>query len=144
MLTGVLALIVVALFAGAAFYINAVEQPARMALEDAALLSQWKPAYRRGTAMQAPLAIIGMALGSAAWLQSGDPLWLVGGILMGANWPWTMLVIMPVNRLLSATAPADASATSRALIGRWAMLHAVRTTLGMGAAVAFAVALVRA
>lgn len=143
MLTGLLALIVAALFAGAAFYINLVEQPARMNLDDAALLSQWKPSYKRGTAMQAPLAIAGLVLGTATWLQLGDALWLVGGALMGANWPWTILVIMPVNRRLSATAPADASAVSRSLIDRWAALHSARTLFGAAAALAFATAIWR-
>jgi len=143
MLTGLLALIVAAVFAGAAFYINVVEQPARLALDDAALLRQWKPAYRRGTAMQAPLAIAGLVLGCGAWFELGDPLWLVGGALMGANWPWTLLAVMPINRQLTAIVPADASASSRALLHRWARLHAVRTALAVGAAASFAVALLR-
>jgi hypothetical protein len=68
MLAGQLALITAALFTGAAIYVNIAEQPSRLQLDDRALLEEWKPAYKRGTAMQAPLAIIGFLFGAlAAW-----------------------------------------------------------------------------
>jgi len=72
MLAGQLALIAAALFAGAAIYVNVAEQPARLQLDDRALLTEWKPAYKRGFAMQAPLAIIGFLFGALAAWQTGN------------------------------------------------------------------------
>ena len=90
MLIGNLALVVAALFSGAAIYINFVGQPARLKLDDEALLAQWKPSYRRGFMMQASLAAAGCLLGFAAWWMTGRLAFAVGGLLMIANLPWTV------------------------------------------------------
>jgi Domain of unknown function (DUF1772) len=141
MFAGHVALIVAALFTGAAVYVSVAEQPARLALDDRALLAQWKPAYKRGFAMQAPLALIGFGLGILAWWTTGRSAFVVGAILLLANWPWTIFGIMPTNRMLTETAPADAGPQTRALIVEWNRLHSVRTALGSAAVLAFLVAL---
>ena len=141
MILGILALIVAALFAGAALYINVVEQPVRLGLDDAALLEEWKPAYKRGTLMQAPLAIVGFLLGAGAWWQSSHPLWLIGGLFMLANWPVTYFLILPTNTRLMNLEPATSGAEARDLIKRWGTLHAIRTMLSFAAVIFFALAL---
>lgn len=137
MLTGYLALVVAALFTGAAFYINFAEQPARLELEDRPLLTEWKIAYRRGFAMQATLAVVGFVLGALAWWQTGERAFLAGALLMLANWPWTLFAIMPTNKILMATELDAAGARTRALIIKWNRLHLVRTVLGALAVVSF-------
>lgn len=137
MFLGPLALIAAAMFAGAAFYINFAEHPARMKLPAAAALMQWKPAYKRGFIMQSSLAIAGFVLGMAAWWQTGDWRWVAGAVAMIASWPFTLAVIMPVNHVLSATEPSAANDETLGLMARWNALHAVRTALGMTAAAIF-------
>jgi hypothetical protein len=130
---GHVALTVAALFSGAAIYVNVVEHPARLALDDRAALVEWKASYDRASVMQASLAIIGAVLAIIAWWQVRDWHWLVGGLMLAAPWPWTLLVIMPTNRVLHDTDPDAANAATRALIERWARLHAGRTAFGVGA-----------
>jgi uncharacterized membrane protein len=141
MIFGLLALTTAALFTGAAFYVNFAEQPARLTLDDRALLTQWKPAYKRGYMMQATLAIIGFVLGAIAWWLTGRWAYLIGAVLMLANWPWTLLAIMPTNKILMATEPTAAAPETRALLHTWNRLHAVRTALGALATAAFIFAL---
>ncbi|MGN6747868.1 MAG: DUF1772 domain-containing protein [Xanthobacteraceae bacterium] len=136
-MAGQVALVVAAVFAGAALYVNIAEQPARLLLDDRALLGEWQPSYKRGFAMQAPLAIIGFLLGLLAWWQTGLWAWLSGAIILIANWPYTLAVIMPVNNRLMEIEPNAAGADSRRLIEKWARQHAVRTGLGFAAVLVF-------
>lgn len=137
MLIGQLALITAAVFTGAAIYVNVAEQPSRLQLDDRALLTEWKPAYKRGTAMQAPLAIIGFALGALAAWRTGNWWWLVGGVVLLANWPYTFLVIMPTNNKLMAIDPASATSDVHQFVKTWGLLHAGRSTLGAVATLIF-------
>jgi hypothetical protein len=136
MLFSHLALTCAAVFAGAALYVNFAERPARLML-DQALLAEWKPSYRRGFAMQAPLAVVGCIFGLVAWWQAGELAFLIGAALMIAPWPWTLLAIMPTNNALMAINPADATSKARSLIVKWGFLHAVRSALGALATISF-------
>jgi hypothetical protein len=137
MIIGLLALTAAAIFSGAALYVGVVEQPARLSLDDRALLTEWKPSYKRGAAMQAPLALLGCLLGLLAWWQTSQSGFLLGGIAMIAPWPWTLIGIKPTNDALLATGPDQAGPQTRALVVKWGALHSVRTALGALATVAF-------
>ena len=137
---GQLALIAAALFAGAAIYINVAEQPSRLQLDDRALLTEWKPAYKRGFAMQAPLAIIGFLFGALAAWQTANWWWLFGALVLVANWPFTIFAIMPTNNKLMAMDPGSVAAEARRLIEHWGYLHAVRSALGAVATLIFLLA----
>ena len=137
MLAGQLALVLAAAFAGAAFYINFAEHPARLALDDRSLLKQWKPSYDAGYTMQASLAAASAVLGLlAAWL-TWDSRWIVGAALIFANWPFTLIGIMPTNNKLKAIAEIDAGPASRTMLVSWGRLHAVRTVLATIATLAY-------
>ena len=68
MLAGQLALAISAAFTGAAIYTNIAEQPARLQLDDRALLAEWKPAYKRGYTL--------------------DWRWPLGAVVVLANWSY--------------------------------------------------------
>lgn len=140
-LTGLVALILATLFAGAAIYILVAEQPARLVLEDRSLLLQWQQSYPRAARMQAGLAVLASLAGGLAFWRSRDLFWLAGAALMLANLPFTLIVIAPINNELLALSPEQAGAAGRALIERWGWLHAVRAGLSLAAMAAFAGAL---
>jgi hypothetical protein len=137
MLAGELALATAALFTGAALYITAAEQPARLELDEQSMLRQWKPSYTRGFAMQASLALASALFGLLAVWWTRDWRWVVGAALIFANWPYTVFVILPVNKRLEKM-PAEAAVNeTRALIKKWGDLHAVRAALGLAATLVF-------
>ncbi len=124
------ALVAATLFAGAALYISLVEHPARLGLEDGPLLAQWQPSYKRALPIQSGLAIVGGVSGLFAWFLSSEWQWLAGSVALLANWPFTLIVIMPVNKRLMAMQQVQVGPDSRTLLVRWGNLHSVRSGLG--------------
>jgi len=126
-----------ALFAGAAIYINLVEHPARMGCGTRLAATVWAPSYARATVMQASLAIVSLLSGAGAWVLGGGTLWLAGAVLIGLVVPFTFVAIMPTNKQILETGRDLASGETRALLERWAKLHAVRSVLSFAATLIF-------
>ncbi|CAN7487487.1 DUF1772 domain-containing protein [Mesorhizobium sp. LjRoot246] len=134
---GLLALTVAAVFSGAAIYLSVAEQPARLGLDDKALLQEWQPSYKRGAAMQASIALLACILGLLAWWQTGGFAFLIGAVLIILPWPWTLIAMMPTNRVLETMVASADNPQARSLIVKWGNLHLVRTALGVLATLAF-------
>ena len=132
------------LFCVAAVYINLVEHPARLACGTGIATKVWRPSYKRATAMQAPLAILGFLCGVVVWFLGGGSWWLIGALFIGAVVPFTFLAIMPTNHRLEEPHRDRQSDETRALLEKWGRLHAVRSTLSVVASVIYVSLLVAA
>ena len=63
-------------------------------------------------------------------MVTGRWIWLAGAVALVANWPFTLFVIMPVNKELETTPIERANEQTRALVEKWGVLHGVRSALG--------------
>jgi anthrone oxygenase-like protein len=129
MLFELIATLCAGLFAGAAIYITLVEHPARLECGTELAVTEFGPSYRRAAVMQASLAAVGFPAALMASIQGRGLLVLVGGLLLGAVIPFTLLVIFPTNRLLLDPGLDRRSVEAGAFLDRWGRLHAVRSVL---------------
>src|ERR1700674_4766382 len=104
------------LFTGASVHINLVEHPARMECGVEVAATEFPPSYRRATIMQATLAALGLVSSIAAWLAGATFWWVIAGALLGSVIPFTLIVILPTNKLLlSPTLDRQSAETERLL-----------------------------
>jgi hypothetical protein len=126
MFSGLLALAFASAFVGAALYLTLVEQPARLSLDDSAMMREWAPSDRRGFALLGGVALLAAGAGIVAYGTAGDIRWLLGAASALGTWPYTYFVVVPLNnRLLSN--PADA----RELVTFWGRLEWGLVALGL-------------
>ncbi len=117
------------LFAGAAVYVSLIEHPARMECGIEIATAEFPPSYHRGTIMQATLAAACLLSSVGAWLAGATLWWLVAGALLGSVIPFTLIVILPMNKQLLSPALDRRSAKAEWLLARWGTLHAMRSIL---------------
>lgn len=131
MLLEMLATLSAGLFAGAAIYINLVEHPARMECGTSLAVTEFAPSYRRAAVLQGALGAVGFLVAASAWLRGSPVGWLIGGIVLGAVIPFTLIVIFPTNKKLLDSSLDTGSEIASKLLARWGRLHAVRSVLGL-------------
>lgn len=125
------------LFSGAALYVNLVEHPARMSCDLAVAATVFAPSYRRAVPVQVSLALIATIAGALSWIAGGGVLWLAGALLIFSVIPFTLVVVMPVNKRLQAPDLDKSSATTESLLIRWGKLHGVRSFVSLLASCLF-------
>ena len=137
MLLEILATLSAGLFAGAAIYIDLAEQPARKQIDIAAALAEWRPSYKRAAVVQPLLAAVGFLSALAAWLMDASVWWLVGGVLLVAVIPYTLIVALPTNNRLLDPAIEKNPDLARRLLVRWGRVHTVRSVMSLATFLVF-------
>ena len=115
----------VALIAGAS-WLRAVRSNTAVALGD------FRFVFPRVMALQSMFVGVGTPRSMGWWASSGTIGVLVGGCLLGAVAPFTVLFVTPVYRRLLDPGTEGRREAERQLL-RWAWLHLTRTVLGLGA-----------
>ena len=136
MIWGTLALAFAAAFTGASFYVNWVEQPARLKLDDAALLSEWGPSDSRGVALLAALALLSAIAGFIAYFQTEDVRWAFGAVIIIASWLYAFFVMSPLDNQVRSLRGGDVGA-ARALVRQWGIVESGLTAIGTVAVLVF-------
>ncbi len=136
MIAGLIALSFAAAFAGAAIYLNWVEQPARLALDDEALLSEWGPSDSRGVALLSAFALAAAVAGFLAYFETQDVRYVFGALIAISAWPYAFFVMAPLNNQILALRGRDVSA-ARALVRQWGFIELGFAAIGVLAVAMF-------
>lgn len=137
MIIGQLALAAAGGFVGASVYVNYVEQPARMALDDEALAKEWEPSDHRGFLVLAGLALLSALCGFIAFRELDDVRYLAGAILAISSWPYTYFAIVPLNNRILALIGGGDVHDAREVIKLWGRLEIGQTAIGLVAVGAY-------
>jgi hypothetical protein len=137
MIVGSLALAAAGAFTGASLYVNYVEQPARLALTDDALIKEWEPSDHRGFIALAGLSAVAALFGFIAYRELDDVRWALGALVILATWPYTYLAIVPLNNRILALIGADAAHDARKVIDLWGKLELGLSAIGFLAVAIF-------
>jgi hypothetical protein len=130
MIWGTFALTLAAAFTGASFYVNWVEQPARLNLDEEALLSEWGPSDSRGVSLLATIALVAAIAGFIAYFETQDVRWAFGALMIIASWPYAYFVMAPLDNQIRSLRGGEVAA-ARALVRQWGIVESGLTAIGL-------------
>ena len=133
---GSLALAFAAAFFGAALYVNLVEQPARLALDDEALLGEWGPSDSRGVSLLAAIALVAAIAGFIAYFESQDVRWAFGAVIIIGSWLYAYFIMAPLDNQIRSLRGGEVAA-ARALVRQWGIVESGLTAIGAAAVLMF-------
>ena len=136
MIWGTFALAFAAAFTGASFYVNWVEQPARLALDEEALLSEWGPSDSRGVSLLAAIALAAAITGLIAYFETQDVRWAFGALVIIASWLYAYFVMAPLDNQIRSLRGGEVAA-ARALVRQWGIVESGLTAIGAAAVLMF-------
>ena len=136
MIWGTFALAFAAAFTGASFYVNWVEQPARLKLDEEALLGEWGPSDSRGILLLAALALLAAIAGFIAYFESEDVRWAFGALTIIASWLYAFFVMSPLDNQIRSLRGGEVAA-ARALVRQWGIVESGMTAIGAVAVLVF-------
>jgi hypothetical protein len=125
------------LFTGGALFIHFVEHPTRMELGPALAVPSFAAMYKRAAKMQPLLAFFSFFGGTSAWLAGASIWWLISGIIMLSLFPYTFILMLPLNKELTDSGLDKNSPRAAALLEQWGNLHQYRVLIGLIAFVMF-------
>ena len=118
-----------ALFSGAAVYISSVEHPSRMKCGAHLASTVFPVSYKRAVMQQVPLLLTSSASSLVAFYLARDTKHLAASGLMFAILPYTLLIMLPINKQLIDQCVDRDSRHTEQLLDKWGRLHAVRSVL---------------
>jgi len=136
MIWGTFALAFAAAFTGASFYVNWVEQPARLKLDEEALLSEWGPSDSRGVLFLAGVALVAAILGFIAYFDTQDIRFAFGALIIIASWLYAFFVMSPLDNQIRSLRGGDVAA-ARALVRQWGVVESGLTAMGAASVIIF-------
>ena len=99
--------------------------------------------YKRAAKLQPLLAFLSFFGGTAAWLAGANIWWLISGIIMLSLFPYTFILMLPLNKELTDPGLDKNSSRAAELLAQWGNLHQYRALIGLVAFIIFLLLLAR-